>query len=148
MRAERLPADLTTAEVMVSIPKTLPHDASTAAVREALEDRHVHMVLLTRAGRLVGTVVRDDVPADRPSRSPALGIASLEARTVAPSDPIGRVRDRMVVARLRRLAVVDDDRRLLGLLCLKRDRSGFCSDHGVRARAAEGRNLALDLPSP
>ena len=34
----------------------------------------------------------------------------------------------------RRLAVVDDDHRLLGLLCLKRSGSGFCSDDDVISR--------------
>ena len=37
----------------------------------------------------------------------------------------------------RRLAVVDDDGDLLGLLCLKRTLDGFCSDADVRARALE-----------
>ena len=36
-----------------------------------------------------------------------------------------------------RLAVIDEECRLLGLLCLKRTRLGFCSDADVQARAAE-----------
>jgi hypothetical protein len=35
----------------------------------------------------------------------------------------------------RRAAVVSDDGRLLGLLCLKASRAGFCSAQDVRARA-------------
>jgi CBS domain-containing protein len=36
----------------------------------------------------------------------------------------------------RRLAVVDRDGKLQGLLCLKRSWSGFCSNRDVRARSA------------
>ena len=36
----------------------------------------------------------------------------------------------------RRLAVVEDDGRLLGLLCLKRSGDGFCTDAGVAERRA------------
>jgi hypothetical protein len=35
----------------------------------------------------------------------------------------------------RRAAVTSADGRLLGLLCLKASRAGFCSDQDVRARA-------------
>jgi hypothetical protein len=37
--------------------------------------------------------------------------------------------------RRRRLAVVDESGRLLGLLCLKKDQCGYCSDEGIRERA-------------
>jgi hypothetical protein len=36
---------------------------------------------------------------------------------------------------LRRLAVIDHDGTLLGLMCLKRSRTGFCSDEDVASRA-------------
>jgi hypothetical protein len=46
----------------------------------------------------------------------------------------------------RRPAVVDDSGRLLGLLCLKKDGTDYCSDEGVRDRAQHatqpGRRLA------
>jgi hypothetical protein len=41
------------------------------------------------------------------------------------------------VTRRVRLAVVDDDGVLTGLLCLKRKLTGFCTDADVAARAAE-----------
>lgn len=44
------------------------------------------------------------------------------------------VHEAMTRAGQRRLAVIDDDsQRLLGLLCLKRSRTGFCTDEGVAA---------------
>jgi hypothetical protein len=51
----------------------------------------------------------------------------------------------------RRLAVTDEAGRLLGLLCLKKDGTGYCSDDGIRERAAErtGRDHHAPLvPSP
>ncbi len=69
----------------------------------------------------------------------AAGLAPLAGRTVGPAEDLERVRLRMVAQGIRRLAVVDDGGALLGLLCLKRSGSGFCSDDDVAARAAERR---------
>ena len=41
----------------------------------------------------------------------------------------------MIMTGRRRAAVTGADGRLLGLLCLKVSRTGFCSDQDVRARA-------------
>ncbi len=43
---------------------------------------------------------------------------------------------RLIHRGLRRLAVVDDNGLLMGLLCLKRKLTGFCSDADVAARGA------------
>ena len=45
----------------------------------------------------------------------------------------------MVETGRRRLAVVDEYHRLLGLLCLKRSHRDFCADADVQARGAERR---------
>jgi hypothetical protein len=56
---------------------------------------------------------------------------------VAPSDDLYETWNAMVAAGRRRVAVVTDGGRLVGLLCLKRSGRGFCSDAGIRARAEE-----------
>jgi hypothetical protein len=38
----------------------------------------------------------------------------------------------------RRAAVVDDSGRLLGLLCMKKTGTGFCSDQDIRQRRGAG----------
>jgi hypothetical protein len=43
----------------------------------------------------------------------------------------------------RRLAVVDCSGRLLGLLCRKNSGTGYCSDEGIRQRAAKRDDAAL-----
>jgi hypothetical protein len=45
----------------------------------------------------------------------------------------------MIAGGQRRRAVVDDEGRLLGLLCLKASGRGFCADADVAARARERR---------
>lgn len=128
-------------EAMISDPKTMAHDATLGAAQAALADSHVHLLLLVRDGVLLGTIDRDDLTGvDAPATTPALERATLHGRTTGPDADAGQLRHDLHDARARRLAVVDDDGRLLGLLCLKRTGSGFCSDADVAARAADHRD--------
>ena len=132
-------AEETVLDVVVRWPKTMPPDATVAQARAALADDHVHMLLITTEGRLVGTLVRDDLPASVPDEVPALERATLEGRTIGPDASSERVRDILLARGQRRLAVIAPDGSLLGLLCLKRRLDGFCSDADVVARSADPR---------
>jgi CBS domain-containing protein len=135
------------ADVMLREPIVLPESATVSDVRAVLRSDHVHMVLITRAGRvgepLRGTVVRTDLDAapaagmSPDDAEPALTCSRLAGRTVGPTEPVDDVRRALVAAGLRRAAVVDDAGLLLGLVCLKRDGTGFCSDAGVASRRAD-----------
>ncbi|MGY1763235.1 HPP family protein [Geodermatophilus sp. SYSU D00779] len=140
-------AGSTVADVMVSRPKTLPADASLAAVRAVLADDHVVMVLLTEDGVLRGTLLREDLPDTAPGAAAALPLSRLTGRTVAPAVPLADVHALLVRTGRRRLAVVDDEGRLLGLLCLKRRRTGYCTDAGVAERA-RSRRCVPETPAP
>ena len=94
------------------------------------------MLLLTDNGRLLGTLVPSDLPASG-SDAPALGYATLDGRTVPPHLSAEDARQLLLSAGQRRRAVIDASGRLLGLLCLKRRLTGFCSDDDVAARASE-----------
>jgi CBS domain-containing protein len=120
---------------MISTPKTLPAHASVEDARAVLADDHVHMVLLTDGDKLRGTLVRADLPSAGSGHEPALRWAVLRDRTVPPTTPAAVVQAMLIRNKMRRLVVVDADRTLLGLVCLKRSRSGFCSDADVYARA-------------
>ncbi|GAA1903412.1 hypothetical protein GCM10009737_00010 [Nocardioides lentus] len=133
------------ADVMVTDPKRLPATATAGRARAVLDDGHVHMVLLVDGDRLAGTVVRDDLEAVADDR-PALGVARLAGRTVDPTVPADAALAELQARGQRRLAVVDADGRLLGLLCLKRRRTGFCSDADVADRAAGPRRSGLRTP--
>lgn len=120
--------------VMIRDPKTMTTDATVGEVRAVFRNDHVHMVLLTDAGILVGTLVREDVHGAS-DVDPALPRAVLTDRTIPPTASAEEARRALVASGARRLAVVDGRGVLLGLLCLKRRRTGFCSDRDVRARA-------------
>lgn len=136
----------TVGQVMVTHPKSLPVDATVGEVLDVFDDDHVHMVLLVEGAILRGTLERHDFPADLRSASardrrtmdrPALILASLSGRTVSPTMPVLAARELLLARRSRRSAVVDERGALLGLLCLKRRLTGFCSDADVAARAAD-----------
>jgi CBS domain-containing protein len=125
-------------KVVVRLPKTLGPATSVAQARAALADDHVHMLLIIDGdGRLLGTLVRDDLPDAVDDSALALGHAVLRDRTIAPDVPAEAARQILLRRGERRLAVVDGSGRLLGLLCLKRRLTGFCSDTDVRARATD-----------
>ena len=129
---------------MVSRPKTWPVATTTVAdAAEAFTD-HVHLLLLVDGATLVGTLARDDIAgADMDeSRRPAADFATLAQRTVLLGTPLEAARAQLDADGVRRVAVVDADGMLAGLLCLKRHRRGFCSDVGVAARAADRREGA------
>ena len=125
----------TAGDVVVRLPKTLPVDTSVAQVRACFADDHVHLLLLTESGRLLGTLAREDLAGV--ADGPALVHSRMAGRTIPAELPAEDARQLMLLRGQRRLAVVDDEGVLVGLLCLKRHRSGFCSDADVAARAAE-----------
>jgi CBS domain-containing protein len=129
------------AEVMLREPRVLHHAATLDQALELFTSAHVHMVVLTETGRiggrLVGTLVRSDLPTTPPgaaAAAPAVTWARLVGRTVHAELPAQRALQLLRAGGRRRAAVVDDDGRLLGLLCLKRHGRGFCSDEDVLAK--------------
>jgi CBS-domain-containing membrane protein len=133
------------ADVMVTSPKTHGPRCRPQTIREFFEDDHVHMALVVTAdGRLITTIERSDLARATPGATCAVELGTLVGRTVAPSQPLAAAREMLVPEGRRRLAVVDASGRLLGLLCLKRDGTGFCSDKGIRERAEERLLLRRD----
>lgn len=129
------------ADAMVTAPKAHSSDATVDVLRAFFDNGHVHMALIVdELGRLLTTVERRDI-ADHPrGDSPAVRLGTLEGRTVRASDPLGPVTDRLRRERLRRLAVIDEDQRLVGLLCFKRSGNGYCAEDGILARERERRS--------
>lgn len=119
---------------MLSRPNCHPLDLTVAGARAvfAASPKH-HLLLLVASDRLANTVSRPDLQdADEPNRHAAT-FGTLQGRTINAHAPIAVVHQHMVRHRVRRLAVVDDARHLLGLLCLKTRMDGFCTDAGVEA---------------
>ena len=135
---------LTVNDVMVAAPKTMPPTATVADARAFFADDHLHMALITRRGRLLGTLVRSDLAELGDDAAPALSRSRLDGRSVALHEPAEEVRVRLIRHGQRRLAVVDDTGLLAGLVCLKRKLTGFCSDADVAERAAEAQSPAAN----
>ncbi len=120
---------------MITRPKQHSPATGLAELRAFFEDDHVHLALIVAAdGRLLTTVERSDLP-PTDTCVPAERLGALAGRTVGPAEPLDDVTAALKRKGSRRLAVVDEAGRLLGLLCLKRDGTGYCTDAGVRARS-------------
>lgn len=107
-----------------------------AEIQAFFQDDHVHMALIVAMdGLLVTTIERRDLAAALPGATPAGELGTLTGRTAGPADPLDATTAALLRAQRRRLAVVDDSGRLVGLLCLKKDGTGYCCDEGIRERA-------------
>ncbi len=128
------------ADAMIRWPTTHGLDTGVNEIRAFFEDHHVHMALIVAPDlRLVTTIERPDLPARSPGLSPAAELGTLAGRTADPAEALDAVTAGLLRERRRRLAVVDARGRLLGLLCLKKDGSGYCSDDGIWQRRAGSR---------
>lgn len=127
------PAGATVADAMLACPKTSTPDTTVAEARAVLADDHVHAVLVVDGPQLLAVVERGDLEG-APASGAVVDRGRLEGRTVAPDADLHAVRQAMTG---RRLAVVDDQGALLGLLCRKRHGRGFCSREDVEARERE-----------
>jgi CBS domain-containing protein len=125
-------------DAMIRFPRISGPATTVAEVRELFRDDHLHAVLVADEGQLVSVVERPDISAAPPD-APARWSGRLRDRTTGPNADLEATRRAMTARQRRRLAVIDDHGKLLGLLCLNRTGRGFCSDADVQARADERR---------
>jgi CBS-domain-containing membrane protein len=122
---------------MITCPKTHRPDSKLAEISALFNDDHVHMALVVAwDGRLITTIERADLSAARSRETPAPELGTLVGRTVGPAEPLAATTAALSRQGRRRVAVVGESGRLLGLLCLKRDGTGSCTDEDIRARAS------------
>jgi CBS domain-containing protein len=130
------------ADAMVRRPKTHRPDSTLAELRALFDDDHVHLALVVAAdGRLITTIERADLGDARSLATTVSELGTLAGRTVGPTEPLAVTTSGLLRVGRRRLAVVGESGRLLGLLCLKRDGTGYCTDEGIRARASGARKI-------
>jgi hypothetical protein len=126
----------TVAEAMLTTPARHPPLVTVRELRDFFRDDHVHAALIVSpAGYLEAVVERDDIANCQALEATAAPLGRLAGRTVPAGASLAEVYQAMTTTGRRRTAVTTADGRLLGLLCLKASRSGFCSDHDVRARS-------------
>lgn len=120
-------AGRTVAEVMIRGPKTLPAAATVDEARRLFENPRVLVALLDDGGRYAGELRRDDLPPSLPAEGPVGGLAR-PGETIGPDRPMSEALEIMSRLDEERLAVVDPDGELVGLLCLNRKHGHFCVD--------------------
>jgi len=123
------------ADLMLRSPKTLPADARVSDARAVLENPSVQMVLLVDGQRLAGAIA--ELPPDAPSSESAICYADATPDTIGPDEPASQALARTASHPHRRLIVVDEQARLLGLLCLNKSRTRFCGAAGNDAISPE-----------
>jgi CBS domain-containing protein len=135
----------TVANTMLTTPKRHPLGATVREIRAFFDDDHVHAALIVGpAGYLAAVVERADISHSQVPDAAAAPLGRLAGRIVPEGASLVEMQRVMNAAGRRRAAVISEDGRLLGLLCLKASRAGFCSEEDVRARALDvARNAAL-----
>jgi CBS domain-containing protein len=114
-------------DVMVSRPKTLPADSTVADLRRLFSNPHVTTALLVDGEHFAGAIDRGELADDVPDDAPARAVASSEVETAHPDDTVESAVAGLDARAHTRLIVLDEDGRTLrGLVCLTRDRNGFC----------------------
>jgi CBS domain-containing protein len=124
MEAQPVGEGRVVADLMLRNPKTLGLDTRVEDVRRMLENPSVQMVLLTDGQRFAGSI--SELPEDADPDAPAVGYADTDPQTISPDADADTAFARTAAAPSRRLVVLDQDRTLVGLLCLNQAHTGFC----------------------
>ena len=125
----------TVADAMIQAPKTSGPEAAVRDMKALFENDKVHAVLIVDGDVLLAVVERSDLDQSTSDEASALSVGRLSGRVVTGDHSLQAAHRWMTGSCARRLAVVDEDGRLVGLLCLKRDGRGFCSSADLQSRA-------------
>jgi CBS domain-containing protein len=118
-------ARVTVGDVMYERPKTLPHDATVADVRELFATSRLRLALLVYNDVCIGTLSRDDLPEDAEDGEGAATFAHVPL-TVGRNASLTDAHRIVSATSEGRVVVVDDAGRLIGLLCRNTAGTGFC----------------------
>jgi hypothetical protein len=117
---------LTVADVTHSRVTVFAGDATVGELRDwfAVNESH-RLALLADDGRYVGSLVPEDVADDADPEQAAREIAR-SGPTVAPGDPAKLGEELALSTPARRVPVVDEAGRLVGIVAITPDLQGFC----------------------
>jgi CBS domain-containing protein len=124
-------AGLTVAEVTNTHAHPFAADVTIGEVQAWFASSSSHrMALIADEDRYLGALVPGDLdPAADPTR-PAADVAR-PGPTVSPRDPAQRAEELALATDARRVPVVDDDGRLLGVVAITSDLQGYCGTGGT-----------------
>lgn len=119
-------APRTVGDVMLRTPKTLRGSATVDEARAFFANPKVISAVIVDGTRFVGLLDRTDLPSLLPGSAPIRAYARATP-TMTPSRPVAEAIDILDERGLARIAIVAEDGvTLAGLLCLDRQRAGFC----------------------
>jgi CBS domain-containing protein len=114
-------------DAMVASPKAMAADGTVADLRVMFENPKVRTALLVDGEEFAGVVQRDALGDGEADQRPVGELADRDVPTIGSDAPLAEAVRMLDESGERRLVVLDGDgRKLAGLLCLTRDRSGFC----------------------
>jgi len=116
---------LTVADVTHSRITVFGGDVTVGELREWFAKESHRMALLADDGRYVASLVPEDIAEDDAAGRPAREVAQPRP-TVAPGDPAGRGEELALSTPARRVPVVDEAGRLVGIVAITPDLQGFC----------------------
>ena len=135
-------------EAMLMTPVRHPLGTTVREIQDFFNDDHVHAALIVGpGGNLVAVIERGDIAYSHAANAAAAPLGRLAGRTVLEDASLADIQRAMSTAGRRRAAVISEDGRLLGLLCLKASRAGFCSGEDVRARALDESLITTKMAS-
>jgi CBS domain-containing protein len=117
---------LTAADVVHERFSALPVEATIAEVREWFAaSSHRRIAVLADGPRYAGSLTRDDLDGDPDPLRRAADFAS-PGPTVHPEAPAQTAHELAIATPVHRVAVVDDDGNLIGVVGITEDLAGFC----------------------
>lgn len=114
----------TVKDVMMLEPRSVGPDTPIAEIRETFASPSVKLMLVTEGERYLGTVSRDDLPAE--GDGPIGPHVRSDTPQLSPEDPVDKALALLNDAGLTRIPVVTGEHRLEGLVCLNPRHSAFC----------------------
>jgi hypothetical protein len=121
------------ADAMLTRPVLHGRSTTVGELEAFFEDDHVHMALVVDGDRLLAVVERGDLHL-LDGDAPAGDLGFPTGRAFGPDADPAEAGRRMTDLGVRRLAMVTDDGKLVGLLCRKASGRGFCADGDVERR--------------
>jgi CBS domain-containing protein len=111
-------------ELMTAAPQTIAPDASLRRAAELMDRLDVGALPICEDGRLIGIVTDRDITVrataigSPPDSTPVSEVMSDDVRCVTQEDDTADAEEVMAAAQIRRVPVVDADRRVVGILSL------------------------------
>ena len=114
----------TVRDVMMREARSVGPATPISEVRETFASPSVKLMLVTDGERFVGTLGRDDLPAE--GDGPIEPHVRADTPRVTPEDPVARALEIVETTGMTRIPVVDASDRLQGLVCFNASHEAFC----------------------